>query len=99
MRGDTNDFPLFCALSPIFNPRPSVRGDKSDRRREKARFIFNPRPSVRGDVFDFDEEWEPYIFNPRPSVRGDEINPRPHTLYRNFQSTPLREGRQAWGRI
>ncbi len=76
-----------------FNSRPSARGDLY-RRMHKARGVyFNSRPSARGDCVRAGRTAHCGDFNSRPSARGDLI-PRllPHD-FRQFQFTPLREGR------
>ena len=77
-----------------FNSRPSARGDLY-RRMHKARGVyFNSRPSARGDCVRAGRTAHCGDFNSRPSARGDLI-PRllPHD-FRQFQFTPLREGRR-----
>jgi len=57
---------------------------------------FNPRPCARGDIMARHPPAPPAGFNPRPCARGDSCGRTGKEKDHRFQSTPLREGRQAY---
>ena len=76
-----------------FNSRPSARGDGQTDRRTSAAAHFNSRPSARGDEEARNLQEAGHHFNSRPSARGDVPDARTPGR-REFQFTPLREGRR-----
>ncbi len=77
-----------------FNPRPCARGDIPLKSGVPALMGFNPRPCARGDSISITTHSMSLCFNPRPCARGDRLKREGQRKFEEFQSTPLREGRQ-----
>ena len=79
-----------------FNSRPSARGDEAALSAMEQRIISihaPPRGATRLGKRGFFRAY----FNSRPSARGDRVYPRYVLNPKQFQFTPLREGRQGVG--
>jgi len=76
-----------------FNPRPCARGDKAYDIAATFHRGFNPRPCARGDLPDYRLQRVTGVSIHAPA-RGATKDKNPLFDRVEFQSTPLREGRQ-----
>ena len=77
-----------------FNPRPCARGDEGDHEGQAVRVYVSIHAPARGATNrGRTGRTIKRCFNPRPCARGDEAVLYPENTLREFQSTPLREGR------